>query len=86
MAVENYDLVTVQSDFITIDVIVWRRYRTIAKTIVELTLDVNPHLAILHRKSPFLPIGVQLRIPIDPEIMRGAPKARNVIMLFGKVK
>jgi len=83
MTVTSYDLVTVGSDYITVDTILWRRYRNKARTMVERMLDDNPHLAKLHRYSPFLPVGTQVRIPIDYDIMSGAPQKKNSIVLWG---
>ena len=79
MAVTAYDYVTVQGDWITADLLVWRRYRIFAHGIVEMLLDVNPHLAKLHKVSPFLPVGTQVRIPIDYDILRGAPSSKTMI-------
>ena len=84
MTVTSYDLVTVGSDFITADTILWRRYRTRAPKMVERLLDDNPHLAKHHRYSPFLPVGTQVRIPLDYEVMSGAPQKKNSIVLWGK--
>lgn len=85
MTVTSYDLITVGSDFTTVDLIVWKRYKMRAPLIFERTLDDNPHLARLHKTSPFLPVGTQLRIPIDPEILRGAPQPRTTITIIGRV-
>ena len=79
MAVTGYELITVGSDWVTVDVIVWRRYRIYAPGIVERTLDDNPHLAKLHKTSPFLPVGTQLRVPIDPDILAGSPQPKTLI-------
>lgn len=84
MAVTSYELVTVESDFITVDQIVWRRYRLPTFGMVEILLDANPHLAKLHISSPFLPVGTQLRIPIDPGILKGSPQSRKTIQVWGK--
>lgn len=84
MAVDSYELVTVQSDFVTADLIIWRRYRISAPKMVERMLDDNPHLSKLHRTSPFLPVGTQVRIPIDPDILTGQPQPREIVLLWGK--
>jgi phage tail protein X len=81
--VTSYDLVTVQADRITVDLIVWRRYRNRAPGVIERLLDDNPHLAKAHRYSPFLPIGTQVRIPIDFGILSGAPKIKSTVVLWG---
>ena len=87
---DNYDFVTVEGDFVTAWLIVWRRYRTITTGVVERMLDDNPHLAKLHRYSPFLPIGTQVRIPLYSSILAGAPRAKENIRWWetvaGKIK
>lgn len=83
MAVSSYDLVTVGSDYISADLILWRRYRNRAPGMIEKMLDDNPHLAKAHRYSPFLPVGTQLRIPIDFDILSGAPQKKNTVVLWG---
>lgn len=85
MAVNSYDLVVVQGDQVTVDLLVWRRYKVRAAGIVEKLLDANPHLAMLHRVSPFLPLNTHVRIPIDPEILRGSPKPAETLTVFGHV-
>lgn len=85
MSVSGYELITVGSDYVTVDLIVWRRYRIHAPGIVERTLDDNPHLAKLHKTSPFLPAGVQLRVPIDPLILAGAPQPKTMIRWWEQV-
>ena len=83
MTVSSYDLVTVGSDFITADIILWRRYRNHAPGMIEQLLDDNPHLAKAHRYSPFLPVGTQVRIPIDYEILAGTPQVKSTVVLWG---
>jgi phage tail protein X len=53
-----------------------------AGAIVEALLDSNPHLAILHREGPFIPPGIQVRIPIDTDILSGAPKTAPTVTLW----
>jgi len=81
--VSSYDLVTVGSDRITVDLIIWRRYRNKAPGMIERMLDDNPHLAKFHRYSPFLPVGTQVRIPIDTDILKGTPQKKNSVVLWG---
>ena len=83
MAVTSYDLVTVGSDYITADTILWRRYRNRAPLMLERLFDDNPHLAKVHRFSPFLPVGMQVRIPIDYDILSGSPQPKQTIVLWG---
>ena len=84
MAVTGHELMTVAGAYITADLIVWRRYRSPAPGILEQLLDDNPHLAKLHRVSPFLPVGTELRIPIDSEILAGRPRSTSFITLYGR--
>jgi len=83
MTVTSYDLVTVGADRISVDLIVWQRYRNRAPGMVERMLDDNPHLAKFHRYSPFLPVGTQVRVPIDMDILRGVPKVKATVVLWG---
>jgi phage tail protein X len=83
MSISSFDLVTVGSDYITADLILWRTYRSRAPKMIEQLLDLNPHLAKCHRYSPFLPVGTQVRIPIDYEVMSGAPHKKNTVVLWG---
>lgn len=82
--VSGYDLITIEGDFVTVDLLVWRRYKIPSYGVVERLLDDNPHLAKLHKLSPFLPVGTQVRIPLDLEILRGTPKAQKTITLYGR--
>ena len=41
----------------------------------ELMLDANPQLATAHRRSPFIPVGVFVRVPLDPNMVLGKPKS-----------
>lgn len=85
MAISGYDLITVQGDYVTVDLLVWRRYKIPAEGIVEALLDANPHLALLHRESCFLPAGTQVRIPIDLDILRGRPKPQQIREIYGAI-
>ena len=73
MAITGFELVQVSSDYVSVDLIVWKRYRTFAKGIVELMMDANPQLAHVHRISPFIPVGTYVRVPIDPSLVIGRP-------------
>lgn len=81
--VTGYELVTVQGDNITVDLLVWRRYKTPARGIVEHLLDANAHLELLHEESCFLPTGTQVRMPIDHDILKGRPGPQYVKTFFG---
>lgn len=83
--VEGYELVTVQGDYVTADLLVWRRYKIPAPGIVERLLDDNPHLSLLHKQSCFLPFGTQVRIPIDSDILARRPTPLRTRTIYAKV-
>jgi phage tail protein X len=74
MAVVGWELYQVATDYVTADLIVWKRYRRKAPGIVELMLDANPQLAFASRVTPFIPVGVFVRVPIDPSLILGKPQ------------
>jgi phage tail protein X len=53
--------VTVEGEFITVSLIVWRRFRRPMPGLVELILDRNPGLADL---EPYLPVGTTFGMPV----------------------
>ena len=73
MSVIGFELHKVMSDYVTADLIIWRRYRARAQGMVELMLDANPQLAYVHRFTPFIPPGTYVRVPIDPALVLGRP-------------
>jgi phage tail protein X len=77
MAVTAWELVQVASEYVTADLIIWRRYLNRAPGMVELLLDANPQLSYVHRSTPFIPAGTYLRIPIDPDLVAGKPQAMS---------
>lgn len=85
MAISSYELVTVQGDYITVDLLIWRRYRTPYPGILEATLDANPHLARIHKTTPFLPPGTQMRIPIDVDVLKGQVR-QGTVEFYQKIK
>lgn len=78
MAVTSFELVEVQGDGVTADLLVWRRYMRPAPGILEIMLDSNPQLAYVHRYTPFIPPGTYVRIPIDSDLLAGRPKSAQV--------
>jgi phage tail protein X len=53
--------VTVEGEFITVSLIVWRRFKRAMPSLVEQILDLNPGLGAL---GPFLPVGTTFEIPV----------------------
>lgn len=82
MAVVGFELFKVAGDGITADLLVWRRYRKRAPGILEIMLDANPQLAYVHRFTPFLPVGLYVRIPIDPDLLGGKPQIKSTVNLW----
>jgi phage tail protein X len=74
MAVTGFELYQVATEFVTVDLIIWKRYMARAPGMTELMMDANPHLAFAHRRSPFIPPGVYVRVPIDPDLILGKPR------------
>ena len=62
--------VTVAGEFITLSLIVWRRFRRPMPGLVEQILDLNPGLAEL---GPCLPVGTTFNMPVptprEPRIL-----------------
>lgn len=77
MAIIGFELHKVMSDYVTVDLIIWKRYKSFAKGIVELFMDANPQIAFVHRTTPFLPPGTYVRVPIDPALVLGKPPAMS---------
>ena len=53
--------VTVEGEFLTASLIVWRRFRRPMPGLVEAIHDINPGLADL---GPYLPVGTRFDMPI----------------------
>jgi phage tail protein X len=83
MRIDGFEILTVQGDFITADLIIWRRYHCRTRGAVEAMLDLNPHLAHIHRETPFIPPGTQVRIPIDFDMLKGRPKPLEQEVVWG---
>ena len=84
MTVSSYEVVKVAGERVTADLLVWRRYRRKAPGVLEKLLDANPHLARLHRNGPFIPVGTEVRIPIDLSILAGEGSVGSTVTLYGR--
>jgi len=73
MGVQYFEAYQIMSEYMTADLIVWKRYRQRSNGIVEKMLDANPQLSWGHRTSPFIPVGTLLRLPVDPSLLLGKP-------------
>jgi phage tail protein X len=83
MAVTGFELVVVATEYVTADIIVWKKYRRPCPGIVEVMLDANPQLALVHRTTPFIPVGTYVRVPVDPALMAGKQPVMPVSSIWG---
>lgn len=79
MAVSGFELFVIASDFVTADMLIWKKYRKPAPGMVEILLDANPQLAMVHRITPFIPVGTYVRVPIDLSLLAGLPTINDVV-------
>ena len=75
MTITSFELWKVGTDYVTADLIIWKRYMNAAPGMVEAMLDANPQLAIVHQVTPFIPAGTYVRVPIDLSLIAGTPKS-----------
>lgn len=71
--------VEVRGEGVTVELLLWRKYRAEGKDLVVPTLKLNPGLAAL---GPYLPLGTVVEIPDLPN--DGGASAVPVITLFGE--
>lgn len=67
---------TVESEGLTVSLIVWRLFRRKPEGYIERVFDLNPGLADL---GPYLPVGTVIVFPLDG--VQEAP-ARKVVRLW----
>ncbi|MEW6019757.1 MAG: tail protein X [Pseudomonadota bacterium] len=63
------ETITINSDQLTVDLLVWRRFRRKVPGLVEQVLALNPGLAQL---GPYLPRGAKVVLPVLQEPDRSA--------------
>lgn len=80
IGVDSFELVTVQKDFTRVDDLVWQFYRNRYPGLVEALLNFNPHLAKIHRWTPFIPVGIVIRMPINQALLSGKPQQAEKIV------
>ena len=56
-----FETITVEGDFISVSLLVWRRFKRPMPGLVEQILDLNTGLADL---GPYIPVGTVLTMPI----------------------
>lgn len=61
MKITGMQEVTVASDGISVDLVIWQKYHRRMEGLVEMTLEINPGLAEL---GPILPVGTTFKLPI----------------------
>jgi phage tail protein X len=72
MTADNIEVFEVRGDRMTVDLLLWQRYRRDTKDLLERVLDMNPGLADY---GAFIPDGVKVYVPIDK------PKSQPVLKL-----
>lgn len=72
------EIIKVISEYTTLDLLLWRRFKRDVPGLVEKTLAANPGLA---RLGPFLPVGTSLTVEAPPPITAPA-KSVPVIQLY----
>ena len=80
----DFEQVRIRGEGVAPDLLIWRRYKRPAPGVREKFLDMNPHVHEALASGPFLPVGVVVKIPIDPAILNGAPVVRSVVRLYGR--
>lgn len=80
IGIDSFELVTVENDFITCDKLVWNFYRNRAPGVLEALLAHNPHLAKIHKWTPFIPAGIIVRMPINQALLSGSPQKQEKII------
>jgi phage tail protein X len=73
----TYETITVAGDELTLDLLIWRRFRRPMRGMLTRIYELNPRLSEL---PTILPVGTKVVIPIDPP-PRLAP-SRKVIQLW----
>lgn len=58
---EVNEIVTVQGDYLTVPLIVWRRFRRPMPGLVEEIFALNSEIA---ESGPYLPVGTTFKMPI----------------------
>ena len=71
------ETITVKAEGLTLDQLVWRKYRKPIPRLVEDILALNPGLAQL---GPFLPIGTTVVLPILEQ--PAETQAREIVQLW----
>lgn len=64
MTIGSIETITIESEGMTLALLIWRRFRRPMPGLVELALAENPGLADL---GSFLPVGTTVRLPIPAE-------------------
>lgn len=72
------ETITVSADGLTVELLVWRRYRRPIVGLVEQVLELNPGLAQL--ASPHIPLGTRVVLPVLQEAAQ--PAEREIVQLW----
>lgn len=78
-----WEAIKIAGEEITPSLLCWRRYKVPYTGVLENFLDMNPQILEGLSKSPYLPVGVFVRMPIDTAVIAGAPTSVKQVTLFG---
>lgn len=76
MTVDRTQSLTVEGEFITVSLLIWRMFGRQPTGLVERVYDMNPGLA---DHGPYLPIGATVVIPMD---VSEATPGRQIVRLW----
>jgi phage tail protein X len=75
-----FEIVEVRGMGITVDLLVWRRYRRRTTGVVELMMEMNPEIARAHR------FGLVVKLPIVQELLDGGATTKRAVTLYGTTR
>jgi phage tail protein X len=81
----TFEAVIVADDRLLPDALIWRRYKYPAPGALEMFYDINPHIRHDLARSPYLPVGVSVLLPIIASVVQRRPSSGKTIRPFGEV-
>lgn len=75
----DFETIVVRGDEITVDLLLWRRFRRYDLGLVERVLHMNPGIA---DGTVFLPIGFAVKIPLDAPNAVATAASKQAVKLY----
>lgn len=75
----DFETITIKGDEITVDLLLWRRFKRYDQGLVERVLDMNPGIA---DGTVFLPIGFVVKIPLDAPNRPATAASKQAVKLY----